>query len=255
MPEESLKASERFTNRAKLYALARPDYPEKAIDFICSHCNLVPGKKLLDLGAGTGISSRAFAARELNVTAVEPNAAMMDEALSHREFKNRIKYIKAAAENTALPDAEFDAVISAQAFHWFQPEPALQEMQRLLKAGAWAVLIWNERDESDRFTKEYGEILRSLPNTASVEMNRAKAGNSLLESSLFKNGSRETFENEQILDLDKFLGRALSASYAPDPDSPEAFEFQERLRALFERYKNENLVCIKYECSVYSAQK
>ncbi len=51
-----------------------------------------------------------------------------------------------------------DAVVVAQAFHWFDPERALAEMARVLRARGWLALIWNERDESDPMVAELVRI-------------------------------------------------------------------------------------------------
>lgn len=246
--------TERFSNRAKLYAQARPDYPEEALDFICSHCQLDQEKLVLDIGAGTGISTRALAKRGMQVVGIEPNEAMLNEAMDNPQFKDKIKYIKATAEETGLLSASYDAIFCAQAFHWFNPDKALSEFQRLLKPSGWLLLIWNERDESDIFTKTYGELLLTLPDTSRVEVHRGKAGQTLLETKLFANQSKQVFANEQKLELDKFLGRAFSASYVPAPGTPHAAEFELKLRSLFDQFQAEGSIVMKYECSVYCGQ-
>lgn len=247
--------TKRFSNRAKLYSQGRPGYPDSALDYLCAACRLSKGNKLVDIGAGTGISSRALADRGLHVTAVEPNEAMLDEARSYEEYQGKITYVKATAEATGLPDAAFQAVVCAQAFHWFDPQKALAEFHRLLSPGAYVALMWNERDEADQFTRDYGDLLRTLPDTSLVEVKRGTAGEVLFDSALFSNASLEYFDNEQTLDREKFVSRALSASYAPAPDSPEARAFQEKLENVFKRYAQDGLACIKYKVSVYSAQK
>ena len=253
---EKYNPTQRFTARAKLYSKARPNYPQPALDYIMVHCHLDKDSAVADLGAGTGISARAMATQGCTVTAVEPNESMLNEALAHTEQRNAITYIKATAENSTLPDAAYDAVISAQAFHWFNPDLALAEFQRILKPGGWVVLIWNERDEKDTFTLEYGNLLRTLPDTASVEVPRGTAGQALLDSDLFQEKSKCDFQNAQVLNLDLFLGRAFSASYAPDPDSPEALVFEDKLREVFNRFASKDAeVTMRYVCSVYSAQK
>lgn len=252
---EKYNPTQRFSNRAKLYSKARPGYPEEALDFILVQCHLDKGSLVADIGAGTGISSRALAEHGLLVTAVEPNEAMLDEAIAHEEFRSKITFIRATGEVTTLPDKHFDALVCAQAFHWLNPERALAEFSRVLKPGGWVVLMWNERDESDPFTREYGDLLRTLPDTSNVEVQRGSAGQALLVSDLFKEKSKHCFSNQQTLDLDLFFGRAFSASYAPDPDSPEAYAFERKLRQVFDKYADaKGTVKMMYTCSIYVGQ-
>ena len=251
---EKYNPTQRFSARARLYSRARPGYPESALDYIMVHCHLEKGSLVADIGAGTGISSRALANEGLNVIAVEPNEAMLAEASAHEEQKN-ITYVKGTSENTTLESGRFDAVVSAQAFHWFNPELALQEFKRILKPDGWIALMWNERDESDPFTKEYGDLLRTLPDTSLLEVSRGAAGQALFDCDYLKEQHKDDFSNLQVLDLDLFLGRAFSASYSPDPDSREALVFEEKLRAVFDRYAvDDGQVVMKYVCSVYSAR-
>lgn len=247
--------TERFSNRAKLYSQARPGYAEAALDYLLTECKLVKSDRVADIGAGTGISARALADRGLLVTAVEPNEAMLEEARSFEEYQNSITYIKATAEESKLPSASFDAVVCAQAFHWFEPQKALMEFHRLLKQSGHLALIWNERDESDAFARAYGDLLRTLPDTSLLEVKRGSAGEVLFNTPLFSNARLSYFDNVQILDCEKFVSRALSASYAPAPGSNEAAAFEKQLQDIFDRYKEDGQVSLKYKSSVYTAQK
>jgi SAM-dependent methyltransferase len=47
-----------------------------------------------------------------------------------------------------LETASADAVVCAQAFHWFASRAALAEIHRVLKPGGRLGLVWNVRDES-----------------------------------------------------------------------------------------------------------
>ena len=255
MDVEKYSPTSRFSNRAKLYSQARPGYPPSALDYLCSECQLIPGKKVLDIGAGTGISSRALADVGLLVTAVEPNLAMLDEARAHEDYVDSITYIQASAEHTGLKSGEYDAIVCAQAFHWFDPARALSEFHRLLKHKGYLALMWNERDEEDPFAHEYGDLLRTLPDTSLVEVKRGSAGEVLFDSPLFTAAKLTYFQNEQILDIEGFINRALSASYAPAPESPEASSFRATLQELFDKYQQKGQVVLKYKSSVYSAEK
>lgn len=254
MSIEKYNPTGRFSDRAKLYSQARPDYPSSALDFMKSQIGSA-GSKVLDIGAGTGISSRALASRGLKVTALEPNAEMLDEARNHPDFHDEIEFVKARAEQTGLPDDTYDAILCAQAFHWFDPVLALNEFRRLLKADGWLFLMWNERDEKDQFTNQYGDLLRTLPDTSRVELKRGEAADPMMKSSLFRNQVKKSFEHEQVLDLEGFLGRAFSSSYVPHVDTPEGKEFAKLLEQLFSSFEKNGTVVLRYECSIYCGQK
>src|SRR5439155_22179559 len=117
----------RFTGLADSYAKYRPSYPIEAIDFIVSHCRLGKDSMLVDVGCGTGISARLFAERSLRVIGIEPNAEMRAAAAATSVPPDCPQpiYQEGRAEATGLADQSVDAVLAAQAFHWFEPEAAL----------------------------------------------------------------------------------------------------------------------------------
>src|SRR5262249_25539972 len=199
----------RFTGLPGAYAKPRPSYPEAVLDFLVARCGLSPRSLLVDVGCGTGISSRLFATRGVRVLGVEPNDEMrrQAEATTDPGGAALVRYCKGRAEDTGLAGGLADAVLAAQAFHWFEPASALREFRRILKPGGWVVLLWNERDESDPFTAAYGAVIRSAPEAASVEGPRARAGEALLESPLFEQAERVCFPNAQELDEEGVLGR------------------------------------------------
>jgi len=246
----------RFTGLAEKYAKYRPSYPDSAIDFMLTHCELGPLSLVVDIGCGTGISSRLFAERGIPVIGVDPNDEM--RRLAERTAASLPSpipdYRKGRAEETGLPDACADAVLAAQAFHWFAPAPTLTEFHRVLKPGGWVVLIWNERDESDACTADYGSVIRTAPDAAAVETPRGRAGDVIFASSLFVDAARFPFVNEQKLDADGLLGRAFSASYAPrDPAAAQVFA--RGLHDVFARWQRDGTVTLRYETSVYVARK
>src|SRR3989442_14355494 len=84
MPDLSrLNPTGRFTGLADVYARCRPTYPAEAIDLIVARCGLGPRALLVDVGCGTGISSRLFAERGVPVVGVEPNEDMRRQAAAH----------------------------------------------------------------------------------------------------------------------------------------------------------------------------
>jgi SAM-dependent methyltransferase len=246
----------RFTGLAKIYARCRPSYPDTALDFIVSVCHLGPAATLVDVGSGTGIASRLFARKGIRVIGVEPNAEMRAEAES-ADLPADVKrptYVDGRSEATCLSSGSADVVLAAQAFHWFEAEPALAEFHRILKPVGWVVLMWNDRDPSDPFTAEYGKLILTVPDAAAAEVPRGDAGKALSASPLFEQAELQRFHSEQILDEDSFVGRAFSASYAPRQGAP-ADAYERSLRELFARYANRGRVTLHYETKVYVARR
>lgn len=200
----------RFSDRAGDYVRFRPDYPEESIRWIVE--GMGDPRRLLsvDVGAGTGISSRRLAAEGLRVIATEPNAAMREAAEAHPN----IEWIESPAEQLALPDQSADLITCFQAFHWFRPDAALPEFFRVLKPTGRLAIVWNERDAADSFTAEYGDLVRRLSNDHPAER-REQTIDALTRSPLFHAVRQRTFRYEQRLNLEGLIGRARSASYLP----------------------------------------
>jgi ubiquinone/menaquinone biosynthesis C-methylase UbiE len=250
------RPTERFSGLSDLYSRHRPTYPTAALDFIQARCGLGPDTLLVDVGCGTGISSRLFAARAVPVVGIEPNDDMraQAEATPPPDGGPAPEYRKGTAEATGLPDGCAASVLAAQAFHWFDAPAALREFRRVLRVGGHVALAGYERDEDDACTAAYGAVLRTGPDAAAVEGNRGRSGAALLNSSLFEGGECATFRHEQEMDEEGLLGRAFSASYAPREPAAVAV-FTERLREVFAAHQQDGQVTLRYVTSVYLARR
>src|SRR5690606_25154234 len=125
-------AAEGFGRGAEAYESARPSYPPDAVGEIATVCDVGPGRRVLDLAAGTGKLTRLLVPTGAEVVAVEP-VAEMRAVLS--AVLPGVEALDGTAEAIPLPDASVDAVTVAQAFHWFDPPVALAEIARVLRPG------------------------------------------------------------------------------------------------------------------------
>jgi SAM-dependent methyltransferase len=145
-----------FETVAQEYERHRPDYPPEAIDWAAAQFGLAEGSRVVDVGAGTGKLTRGLVAAGFDVAAVEPGGAMLDEL---RLAVPEAEAHEAPAEAIPLPDASVDAAFAAQAYHWFDRERALAELQRIVRPGGGLALVWNWYDERDPLQKELGELV------------------------------------------------------------------------------------------------
>lgn len=141
-----------FGVEAAAYERGRPSYPPEAIDW------LLPSgaSDVLDLGAGTGKLTTRLVERGLNVFAVDPIPEML-ELLSNSLPETPA--LLGTAEEIPLPDDSVDAVLVAQAWHWFDTERAVKEVARVLRPGGRLGLVWNARDERLGWVKDLGRII------------------------------------------------------------------------------------------------
>jgi SAM-dependent methyltransferase len=135
--------AESFAAVADEYERGRPDYPPAVVGALAAELGLAPGAAVLDLAAGTGKLTRALLAGGLDVLAVEPQAALRD-VLAQRIGIERVR--DGLAEAIPLADASVDAVTVSDAFHWFDHEPALAEIARVLRPGGGLCAVWTIPD-------------------------------------------------------------------------------------------------------------
>ena len=137
---------------ADTYARVRPTYPPEAVRWILPDA----AARVLDIGAGTGALTSVLVATGLHVTAVEPDPEMR-RVLEARVPTADVR--SGRAEELPLGDAEVDAVLGAQMWHWVDAEEAVAEVARVLRPGGTLGLLWNLRDESVRWMAALGEIM------------------------------------------------------------------------------------------------
>lgn len=140
-----------FGAAASVYHQARPGYPVEAIEWLIGDA-----RRVLDLGAGTGKLTAALVELDRDVIAVDPVEEMLDEL---EVAVPGVPRILGTAEDIPLEDGSVDAVVAGQAWHWFQPDRAVAEIARVLRAGGVLGLVWNSRDLRADWLRQAGEIM------------------------------------------------------------------------------------------------
>ncbi|MCA8948609.1 MAG: class I SAM-dependent methyltransferase, partial [Planctomycetes bacterium] len=197
----------RFSTRAVDYGRYRPSYPAAAVDAVLA--GLAPPAELeaADVAAGTGIFARLLAARGVRVVAVEPNAAMRAAAAPD----SRVRWAAGTAEATGLARASCDVATVAQAFHWFEVEPALRELAAVLRPGGRLAIVWNRRSRDDEFTRGYRAALEAIDGEAPAERSAFDPA-VVAATGRFTGLEAHAFEYRQPVTLAELVGRARSTS-------------------------------------------
>ena len=149
-----------FADLADVYERGRPGYSPAAVGALVAELGAGPGSRLLDLAAGTGKLTRPLVDAGLDVVAVEPQAPLR-ERLAAAIGEDRV--LEGYAEAIPLPDSSVDAVTVADAFHWFDAEPALAEIRRVLRPrGGLAILSAHPDWSSASWSHEVGALINEL---------------------------------------------------------------------------------------------
>jgi SAM-dependent methyltransferase len=112
----------------------RPAPPPVLLDILCLEARVDRPRLVVDLGSGTGLSTRPWADRAEQVIGVEASPEMRAQAEAATSAEN-VRFVQAYAQATGLPDGEADLVTCSQALHWMEPEPTFAEAARLLRPG------------------------------------------------------------------------------------------------------------------------
>lgn len=200
----TVKTTENFTDRADIYAKYRPSYPNEYIDYLLSANQLKGNRIVADIGSGTGIFSHQLLESGLHVIGVEPNDDMRKIAEQSLKLYSRFQSIKA---NVAL--------------------------------------VWNSRDLTSPLIKENAEICqKTCPNFKGFSGGIDETPE--VFNNFFKDGKYDfkEYQNDLLFDYEGFLGRNLSASYAPKENDEQYKNFIFLLSELFEKYSKDGKIIL-----------
>src|SRR5215207_485440 len=118
MAEERDRLRTTFDEAASLYDKVRPGYPEDLFDDIVSLSGIESGRRILEIGCGTGQATVPFARRGYRILCVELGENMAAVARRNLEGYPNAEVRTEVFEEWPLQEGAFDLAISATAFHW-----------------------------------------------------------------------------------------------------------------------------------------
>jgi SAM-dependent methyltransferase len=247
-------ALEGFSREAAAYARGRPGYPKALIAWLREELRLAPGQSVLDLGAGTGKLTPLLQSTGARVVAVEPVEAMRAELVRH--FPDVPAYA-GTAQSIPLGDRQSDAVVCAQAFHWFATPDALAEIHRVLRPSGRLGLIWNVRDESVAWVAALTDILK--PYELDTPRFRSGAWRSVFPSALFSDPEETVFAHGHVGEPEQvILARSLSVSFIAALEPGQKAEVERRIRSLIDTHpdlRGRASVAFPYRTVAYSCRR
>lgn len=201
-----------FGSVALAYDRGRPSYPVEAATWLTDVPDADLGRPLrvLELGAGTGKLTEVLVSLGHDVHATDPDEAMLEVLRARLPL---VRVSRTGAEEIPSADASVDVVVAGQAFHWFDLERALPEINRVLRPGGHLGLVWNQRDDRVPWVRRLGGLIGE-------QDQRDDLGHPLEETGLFGWVEDARFKHRQHIDRETIQDLVLSRSHVAVLDEP-----------------------------------
>jgi SAM-dependent methyltransferase len=207
-PHNARSWAESFGRDAERYDRARPRYPRRLIERIVASS---PGTEVLDVGCGTGIAARQFAAAGCTVLGVD-----VDERMARFARGHGIEVEVGKFEDWDARGRRFDAVVAAQAWHWVDAVAGARQAARVLRPGGRLALFWNvavaEPEMADAFAEVYRGVVgdhpflgRALRPQSDFGAFNGRANDGIRESGSFEEPEDWKYEWDRVYSRDEWL--------------------------------------------------
>jgi ubiquinone/menaquinone biosynthesis C-methylase UbiE len=151
-----------FNELAADYDRNRPTYPDALVDHACRVACIGAGDRVLEIGCGTGQLTGSLLARGLRVTALEPGDQLI--AIAGENLKNAgdVEFVNARLEDMQLPRERFQAVFSASAIHWVDPDLSWRKIADVLAPDGTLALIQYFGLQQQRSADDQEQLLSAM---------------------------------------------------------------------------------------------
>jgi len=232
-----------FGADAANYAAFRPGFPPEAARWILAAATH-PVVDVADVGAGTGAFTRVLGGLGLSVAAYEPDPGMLDELA--RGLPDVPRHL-ASAEHLPLGDASVDAVMAAQAWHWFDKPAAADEFRRVVRPGGVIGLLWNVRDDDVAWMGAMSDIVDG------EDSMRASRVDALAEiRAVHPDVERADFAHTVAMTPEDVVRLSSTFSYVRlRPDSADVYDALRELLATHPETRGRAVIDVPYVCAAY----
>lgn len=238
-----------FETVADEYDAARPSYPDEVFDSL----GPLEGLRVLDIGAGTGIATRALIAREAEVVAVDPGREVLRRAAAHTRGLAAV-----VADGAVLPvrSNAVDLVCFAQAWHWLDESSRVSEAHRVLHPGGrWAGWWSHARADGEGwFDRYWGAIERSCRGTHRGQRD-TNWGVTVATPGRFDLGELITVPWIREISVEGWMTDQASHSYVVGlPEGPRG-QLLGELRAIVDEQFADGAMAVRYETWLWIATR
>ena len=159
----------RFASTAELYEQFRPPYPAEFFGAVAQKLKLSKQHTLLDIGTGPGLLAIGFAPYAGDVTAVDPEPAMLAAAAQAMARAGQtVRLLEGRAEDLPADIGPFDVVTIGRALHWIDHEALGPLFHRLVKPDGAIVICGSSsaRDDRNPWLQPYNGVRRAWSDAA-----------------------------------------------------------------------------------------
>ncbi|HEY3866026.1 MAG TPA: class I SAM-dependent methyltransferase [Solirubrobacteraceae bacterium] len=151
-----------FDEVAVAYDRNRPAYPDALVEEACEVAHIGDGDRVLEVGCGTGQLTRSLLARGLRVTALEPGEQLLRVAEENMGDAGDVEFVNARLEDMRLPCERYEAVFSASAIHWVDPDLGWRKIADALAPGGTLALMQYFGIQEQRSVDDQEALLSAL---------------------------------------------------------------------------------------------
>lgn len=230
-----------FGSVASAYERFRPGYPDELVDEVLAYAAR-PVRTALEVGAGTGKATRAFASRGIAVTATDPDPAMLLELRKH--VPETVSTVQAGFEELPLSPV-YDLVFAAASLHWTQPDQRWERVAAMLRRDGTFASFGGQMHLADPGVEQAVRAARAellaedgvpSPDGTPADSPMQWPGSELLRSDRFTDVRQSTIERRIAVPAADYVGHLSTISaYLELPETERGQVFARILEVLPEQ--------------------